>query len=184
MTGLWKYVGAGGQPGHELAGAAGVVQVHRDDLGRLGRRQVDGLVDGDLAAVPGDERVTAPDDLDGAPSSRMRRYSVMARPDARIAVRYVGHAAAAVPAAVQPAAGRSNHMCTWPVPIEFSYSPYCRPGAVHAPLAERPGHLQVVAELRLGPVPQELGHRREHPGVVARPRTRRSARGRPPGPPG
>src|SRR4051794_19222979 len=33
---------------------------------------------------------------------------------------------------VQPAAGRSNQRCTWPVPTEFSYSPYRRPGAVTA----------------------------------------------------
>ena len=67
----------------------------------------------------------------------------------------------------KPPSGRSNHRCTWPVPIEFSYSPYCRPVRGAVALAEGADHHQVVAEPRLGPVPVELRHGVQHPRVVA-----------------
>ncbi|GAA3212738.1 hypothetical protein GCM10020256_12360 [Streptomyces thermocoprophilus] len=83
----------------------------------------------------------------------MRRYSGMVGPFGGAAVEAVrglllsgaavrgarGGAAGAVgavgagsPVPVQPSAGRSNQRWTWPVPMEFSYSPYWRALAVHA----------------------------------------------------
>jgi hypothetical protein len=55
-----------GELGHELLGPARVVEVDRDDLARLGRREVDGVVDADLAPVGGHQQVAVAPDLDGA----------------------------------------------------------------------------------------------------------------------
>jgi hypothetical protein len=98
--GLVEVGGRGGQPGAELRDPAGVVQVHRHDLGRLARRQVHGFGDGHPAPVPGYQLVPVPHDLHARP--------VQQDPT--------------VFAHRQPPAGRSNQMCIWPVPTEFSYS--------------------------------------------------------------
>ena len=56
-------------------------------------------------------------------------------------LRPAGAYAAAV-SAVQPAAGRSNHTCTCPVPTEASYSLNSSPGAVHAPAPSAPAMIR------------------------------------------
>ena len=63
---------------------------------------MDGLVGAHAAAVGGDQVVALADDLDlGA-----------VQEDSAV----LGHQE------VHPFSGRSNQMCTWPVPTEFSYS--------------------------------------------------------------
>ena len=89
---------------HELLRARVVVQVDRDDLGRLDRRQVDRVVDAHRPSVGGDELVAVPDGLDRGTLEE----------DASV----LGHAAA--PLRVHPVSGRSNQTCTWLVPMEFS----------------------------------------------------------------
>ena len=75
-------------------------------------RQVGRSVDAHLAAVGGHQGVVVARHLhDGAVEQ-----------DSSV----LGHQG------VQPSAGRSNHRCTCAVPIEFSYSPYWRAGAVTA----------------------------------------------------
>ncbi|MCQ0013548.1 hypothetical protein [Actinomadura madurae] len=71
-----------------------------------------GLLGGHPAAVRGDEVVALADDLDVR--------AVQQDPAV------FGHQA------VHPFSGRSNQTCTWPVPTEFSYALYSRPGAVQA----------------------------------------------------
>ena len=112
-------------------------------LRRLGRRQVDGLVDADLAPVPGDEHVAvAGRPATAAPSSRIRRYSVTSRLACASSGRRPADGQAPAYGAVAAARGRSNHMCTCPVPIEFSYSPYRPARRGHRRLAERADHLR------------------------------------------
>ena len=94
-----------GELGHELLGAAGVVEVHRDDLGGLGRGQVDRLVDADLATVTGHQGVALAAYLAG----------IAVEQDAAV----LRHQAPTF-CLVQPLAGRSNQTWTWLVPIAFS----------------------------------------------------------------
>ena len=101
--------GRGGQPGAELRHPAGVVQVHRHDLGRHARRQVHRLGDGHPAPVPGHQFVPVPHDLDAG--------AVQQDPPVLHHCR-LGHRRSPV----QPPAGRSNHRWICPVPTEFSYS--------------------------------------------------------------
>ena len=81
--------------------------MYRDDLGRRHRRQVHRVARADPAPVPCDQLVTVPPDLDGRPAG----------------------SCGIQPSVLQPAAGRSNQMCIWPVPTEFSYLLNALPGA-------------------------------------------------------
>jgi hypothetical protein len=104
--------GRGGQPGAELRDPAGVVQVHRHDLGRRARRQVHRVRGRHPPAVRRDQLPGVPHDLHAGPVQQ----------DPAV----FGHE-------VHPAAGRSNQICICPVPTEFSYSLKARPGARTAP---------------------------------------------------
>ena len=84
--------------------------MHRDDLGRLTRGQVDRLVDADLAPIASDERVTGTAYLAG----------IAVEQDAAVFGHQAGAFCTLAPSRVQPLAGRSNHTCTWLVPIAFS----------------------------------------------------------------
>ena len=94
----------GGQRGAELGDPAAVVEVHRDDLGRHHGRQVHRVRGRHPPAVRGDQVVPVADDLDAGAVEQ----------DPAV----LGHRGPAP--SVHPAAGRSNHRCTCPVPTEFS----------------------------------------------------------------
>ena len=68
---------------------------------------------------------------------------------------------------VHPSAGRSNQTWTWPVPMEFSYSEYMRPGARALSAADRVDHHLVVGEVTLRSHGHELVHLVDDLGVVA-----------------
>ena len=100
--------GRGGQPGAELRDPAGVVQVHRHDLGRHARRQVHRFGHGHPAPVPGHQFVPVPHDLDAG--------AVQQDPPV------LRHGRLRQRCHTQPPRGRSNQICICPVPTEFSYS--------------------------------------------------------------
>ena len=153
-----------------------------DDLGRHDGRQVHRLVDAHLATVVGHQR--------RRPAGRRRRrcrpagsggsreghefsFGGLSRPQPAAVSsgpafwRMNSGSSGVLRGRGKPPSGRSNHRCTWPVPIEFSYSPYWRAGRGAVALAERADHHQVVAESGLGLEPVELRHGFQHPGMVA-----------------